>query len=69
MTVPVAQSVNRLCNVRFTVWVPGAVNLTKVPLLNARHRAADLVWTREHRDWSVEYWKRVALSDVSIPTT
>ncbi|GFW41890.1 HTH_Tnp_Tc3_2 domain-containing protein [Trichonephila clavipes] len=27
---------------------------TRVPLLNARHRAARLTWVREHRDWSVE---------------
>ncbi|GFV26220.1 uncharacterized protein TNCV_3150201 [Trichonephila clavipes] len=33
---------------------------TKVPLLNARHRAARLFWSREHRDW-----KRVAWSDES----
>ncbi|GFW30152.1 uncharacterized protein TNCV_1054631 [Trichonephila clavipes] len=32
---------------------------TRVPLLNARHRA------REHREWSVEDWKRVAWSDES----
>ncbi|GFW56417.1 transposable element Tc1 transposase [Trichonephila clavipes] len=38
---------------------------TIVPLLNARHRAARLAWTRKHRDWSVEDWKRVAWSDES----
>ncbi|GFW54807.1 hypothetical protein TNCV_2654471 [Trichonephila clavipes] len=27
---------------------------TRVPLLNARHRAASLAWVREHRDWSIE---------------
>ncbi|GFV67738.1 HTH_Tnp_Tc3_2 domain-containing protein [Trichonephila clavipes] len=38
---------------------------TKVLLLNARHRAARLAWTRELRDWSVQDWKRVARSDES----
>ncbi|GFT18540.1 HTH_Tnp_Tc3_2 domain-containing protein [Trichonephila clavipes] len=28
----------------------------RVPLLNARLRAARLAWAREHRDWSVEDW-------------
>ncbi|GFV58510.1 HTH_Tnp_Tc3_2 domain-containing protein [Trichonephila clavipes] len=37
----------------------------RVPLLNARLRAARLAWAREHRDWSVEDWKRVAWSDES----
>ncbi|GFX15020.1 HTH_Tnp_Tc3_2 domain-containing protein [Trichonephila clavipes] len=32
----------------------------RVQWLNAGHRAACLVWTREQRDWSVEDWKRVA---------
>ncbi|GFX40911.1 HTH_Tnp_Tc3_2 domain-containing protein [Trichonephila clavipes] len=38
---------------------------TRVPLLNARHRTAHLAWIREHRNWSVEDWKRVACSDES----
>ncbi|GFT37945.1 HTH_Tnp_Tc3_2 domain-containing protein [Trichonephila clavipes] len=38
---------------------------TRVPLLNARHRAESLAWSREHRDWSVEDWKRVAWNDES----
>ncbi|GFW79478.1 HTH_Tnp_Tc3_2 domain-containing protein [Trichonephila clavipes] len=38
---------------------------TRVPLVNARHRAARLAWAREHRDWSVEDWKRVAWSNES----
>ncbi|GFX51509.1 HTH_Tnp_Tc3_2 domain-containing protein [Trichonephila clavipes] len=38
---------------------------TLVALFNARHRAARLAWAREHRDWSVEDWKRVAWSDES----
>ncbi|GFU69450.1 hypothetical protein TNCV_2282191 [Trichonephila clavipes] len=38
---------------------------TRVPLLNARHRAARLAWAREHRDWNLENWKRVAWSDES----
>ncbi|GFU47886.1 hypothetical protein TNCV_4966991 [Trichonephila clavipes] len=33
--------------------------------LNGRHRAARFAWTREHRDWSVEDWKRVTWSDES----
>ncbi|GFU44450.1 HTH_Tnp_Tc3_2 domain-containing protein [Trichonephila clavipes] len=36
---------------------------TRVPLLNAHHQTARLSWTREHRDWSVEDWKRVAWSN------
>jgi len=43
----------------------GSRRPTRVPLLNARHRAARLAWAREHRDWSVEDWKRVAWSDES----
>ncbi|GFS79110.1 HTH_Tnp_Tc3_2 domain-containing protein [Trichonephila clavipes] len=38
---------------------------TRVPLLNARHRAANLCGGREHRGWSVGDWKRVASSDDS----
>ncbi|GFW88870.1 HTH_Tnp_Tc3_2 domain-containing protein [Trichonephila clavipes] len=38
---------------------------TRVLLLNARHRAARLAWSREYRDWSVVDWKRVAWSDES----
>ncbi|GFX34319.1 transposable element Tc1 transposase [Trichonephila clavipes] len=41
----------------------GSHRPTRVPLLNARHRAARLAWAREQRDWSVEEWKRVARSD------
>ncbi|GFU67609.1 HTH_Tnp_Tc3_2 domain-containing protein [Trichonephila clavipes] len=37
----------------------------RVPLLNARHRAARLAWAKLHRNWSVEDWKRVAWSDES----
>ncbi|GFU55141.1 uncharacterized protein TNCV_426461 [Trichonephila clavipes] len=44
----------------------GSRRLTTVPLLNARHRTARLVWAREHRDWSVDDWKRgVVCSDES----
>ncbi|GFU64688.1 HTH_Tnp_Tc3_2 domain-containing protein [Trichonephila clavipes] len=35
----------------------------RVPLLNARHWAACLAWGREHKDWSVNDWIRVAWSD------
>ncbi|GFU77407.1 HTH_Tnp_Tc3_2 domain-containing protein [Trichonephila clavipes] len=38
---------------------------TRVPLLNIHHRAARLAWTRHHKDWRVEDWKRVAWSDES----
>ncbi|GBM72907.1 hypothetical protein AVEN_68487-1 [Araneus ventricosus] len=38
---------------------------TRVPLLNARHRAARLAWARELREWTLEDWKRVAWSDES----
>ncbi|GFS73287.1 uncharacterized protein TNCV_4711711 [Trichonephila clavipes] len=40
----------------------GSHRLTRVPLLTARHRAAR---RKEHRDWSVEDWKRVGWSDKS----
>ncbi|GFS71277.1 HTH_Tnp_Tc3_2 domain-containing protein [Trichonephila clavipes] len=36
----------------------GSSRSTRVPLLNAHHRAACLAWARDHRDWSVEDWKR-----------
>ncbi|GFW77030.1 transposable element Tc1 transposase [Trichonephila clavipes] len=38
---------------------------TKVPLINARHWAARLVWERDYKDWNVEDWKSVAWSDES----
>ncbi|GFW84748.1 hypothetical protein TNCV_1814781 [Trichonephila clavipes] len=31
----------------------GSRRPTIVPLLNARHQAAHLVWAREHRNWNV----------------
>lgn len=43
----------------------GSRRPTRVPLLYTCHRAARLAWAREHRDWSVEDWKRVAWSDES----
>ncbi|GFW44575.1 HTH_Tnp_Tc3_2 domain-containing protein [Trichonephila clavipes] len=43
----------------------GSRRSTRVSLLNAHHRAACLARVREHRDWSVEDWKRVAWSDES----
>ncbi|GFW20783.1 HTH_Tnp_Tc3_2 domain-containing protein [Trichonephila clavipes] len=39
----------------------GSHRPSRVPLLNACHRAAHLVWAREH-ETSVEDWKRVAWS-------
>ncbi|GFU80016.1 transposable element Tcb2 transposase [Trichonephila clavipes] len=44
----------------------GSHRPTRIPLLNARHRAARLAGAREHKDWSVEVWKRVAWSDASL---
>ncbi|GFS80838.1 transposable element Tc1 transposase [Trichonephila clavipes] len=41
----------------------GSHRPTRVPLLNASHRTSRLAWAREHRDCSVEDWKRVAWSD------
>ncbi|GBM55977.1 hypothetical protein AVEN_45126-1 [Araneus ventricosus] len=35
----------------------GSRRPTRVPLLNARHRAARLAWAREHREWTLEDWK------------
>ncbi|GFU23426.1 transposable element Tc1 transposase [Trichonephila clavipes] len=40
----------------------GSHQPTRISLLNARDWAARLVWAREHRDWNVEDWKRVAWS-------
>ncbi|GBN10774.1 Transposable element Tcb2 transposase [Araneus ventricosus] len=40
----------------------GSSRSTRIPLLNARHRAARLAWVRE---WTLEDWKRVAWSDES----
>ncbi|GFW73808.1 transposase domain containing protein [Trichonephila clavipes] len=33
---------------------------TRVPLLTKRHRQLRLRWAREHRDWSMDQWERVA---------
>ncbi|GBN83520.1 hypothetical protein AVEN_273983-1 [Araneus ventricosus] len=38
---------------------------TRVPLLTKRHRQLRLQWAREHRDWTMDEWKRVAWSDES----
>ncbi|GFW71537.1 transposase domain containing protein [Trichonephila clavipes] len=38
---------------------------TRVPLLTKRHRQQRLSWAREHRDWSLDQWERVAWSDES----
>ncbi|GBN25451.1 Transposable element Tcb1 transposase [Araneus ventricosus] len=38
---------------------------TRVPLLTKRHRQLRLQWVREHRDWTMDEWKRVAWSDES----
>ncbi|GBL97579.1 hypothetical protein AVEN_49100-1 [Araneus ventricosus] len=38
---------------------------TRVPLLNKCYRQLRLQWAREHRDWTMDEWKRVAWSDES----
>ncbi|GBM71636.1 hypothetical protein AVEN_269189-1 [Araneus ventricosus] len=38
---------------------------TRVPLLTKRHRQLCLQGAREHRDWTIDEWKRVAWSDES----
>ncbi|GFX21721.1 transposase domain containing protein [Trichonephila clavipes] len=38
---------------------------TRVPLLTKSHRQLRLRWAREHQDWSMDQWERVALSDES----
>ncbi|GBM64038.1 Transposable element Tc1 transposase [Araneus ventricosus] len=38
---------------------------TRVPLLTKRHRQLRLQWAREHRDWTMDEWIRVAWSDES----
>ncbi|GFV63353.1 HTH_Tnp_Tc3_2 domain-containing protein [Trichonephila clavipes] len=43
----------------------GSRRPTRVPLLNARHRAALLAGEREHRDRSIEDWKQEAWNDES----
>lgn len=43
----------------------GSRRPTRIPLLNARHRAICFAWIRGHRKWTLEYWKRVAWSDES----
>ncbi|GFV40805.1 transposable element Tc1 transposase [Trichonephila clavipes] len=43
----------------------GSRQLTRVPLLNACHRAALFAWARKCRDWNVEDWKRLAWCDES----
>ncbi|GFX67639.1 transposase domain containing protein [Trichonephila clavipes] len=39
---------------------------TRVPLLTKRHHQLRLRWAREHRDWSIDQWERVAWSDESL---
>ncbi|GBN19316.1 Transposable element Tc1 transposase [Araneus ventricosus] len=38
---------------------------TRVPLLTKRPRQLRLQWAREHRDWIMDEWERVAWSDES----
>ncbi|GBM72218.1 hypothetical protein AVEN_244006-1 [Araneus ventricosus] len=38
---------------------------TRVPLLTKRHRQLRLQWAREHQDWTMDEWQRVACSDES----
>ncbi|GBO05414.1 hypothetical protein AVEN_12274-1 [Araneus ventricosus] len=42
---------------------PACRRPTRVPLLTKRHRQLRLQWAREHRDWTMDEWKRVAWSD------
>ncbi|GFU91381.1 transposable element Tc1 transposase [Trichonephila clavipes] len=47
----------------------GSHRPTRVPLLNARHRAARLAWAREHRDWRSQLatgWLDEHTSDLSV---
>ncbi|GBM87441.1 Transposable element Tc1 transposase [Araneus ventricosus] len=37
----------------------------RVPLLTKRHRHLRLQWDREHRDWTMDEWKRFVWSDES----
>ncbi|GBM02420.1 Transposable element Tc1 transposase [Araneus ventricosus] len=39
--------------------------LSRVPLLTKRHRQLRLQWAREHRNWTMDEWARVASSDES----
>ncbi|GBM92800.1 hypothetical protein AVEN_182817-1 [Araneus ventricosus] len=38
---------------------------TRVPLLTKRHRQLRLQWAREHRDWTMDEWRRVTWWDES----
>ncbi|GBM84626.1 hypothetical protein AVEN_226660-1 [Araneus ventricosus] len=38
---------------------------TRVPLLTKRHHQLHLQWSQEHREWTMDEWKRVAWSDKS----
>ncbi|GBN05507.1 Transposable element Tc1 transposase [Araneus ventricosus] len=38
---------------------------SRMPLLTKHHRQLRLQWGREHRDWTMDEWKRVAWSDES----
>ncbi|GFX72374.1 hypothetical protein TNCV_1253281 [Trichonephila clavipes] len=63
MTMPVVQSVNGLTEQRLLHRMDFASRRpTRVPMLNAHHQAARLAWAREHRNWRIENWKRVARS-------
>ncbi|GFV17083.1 HTH_Tnp_Tc3_2 domain-containing protein [Trichonephila clavipes] len=39
---------------------------TRVPLLTTRYKALHLAWARQHRHWTVDYWKHVAWPDESL---
>ncbi|GFU87840.1 hypothetical protein TNCV_963961 [Trichonephila clavipes] len=66
MSVSVVQSVNRLFNARFTVWVSGAVDLREYhcSMLAIGLRVLPGQESTE-RDWNVEDWKRVACREES----
>ena len=43
----------------------GLRGLVRVPMMTPVHRRKRLQWAREHRNWTLEQWKKVAWSDES----
>ncbi|GFU80491.1 transposable element Tc1 transposase [Trichonephila clavipes] len=64
MTVQVVQSVNGLCNARFTIWLSGTVGLREYHCLMLA-TGLHVLPGQETSKTSVEDWKRVASSDES----
>ncbi|GBM02274.1 hypothetical protein AVEN_108818-1 [Araneus ventricosus] len=46
-------------------WIWDCAADVPLPLLTKPHRQLRLQWAREHRDWTMDEWKRVAWSDES----